>query len=423
MLSLSQLTRFIRTDVLWVITGQFIALIVGLLSLKIFTTLFSAQEYAFIALMMALSGWIWTGLYLPLNQTIFRFYSLSLEQGWQNTFFSYIWHYEKRVAALVAGIALVLLMYGLVTSQADSFLWLVILSSVLGVMYGVIHGSVSFFVAQRRRKPITLIQSCDGAMRLAGGLIAFYWVSQSVFVTATGMVAAGIVVFIVVVWFLMKQISVDGDAEIPLRSKENQHAFSSYFKKMGGVMMLNASIIHLDKWLLLPLLGAEGLGQYAAVYLLAMTITAIMYAFFEMLAFPLILNQSSEKRRQKYQRLTTLSYTVCLVLIVSIIHLFGYELLLFLTTDYVANQYETFTLLVLACGLLNLGRVTMVQGQVDLQPHKYWPAYLVLLCFFISWCLLFVGVDGGTIAAQGYVYGTLLFVVITAMLNKRKVQQ
>lgn len=41
--------------------------------------------------------------------------------------------------------------------------------------------------------------------------------------------------------------------------------------------------------------------------------------------------------------------------------------------------------------------------------------------FFVGWCLLFVEqVQGGLVAAQGFVFGTVAFVGITALLNIKK---
>ena len=81
--------------------------------------------------------------------------------------------------------------------------------------------------------------------------------------------------------------------------------------------------------------------------------------------------------------------------------------LLFMTTPYITAEHETFTLLILVCGTLNFVRLLMVNGLVNKDPSKYWPAFLVLLIVFISWCLLFVGVADSYIAAQGFVVATV----------------
>jgi O-antigen/teichoic acid export membrane protein len=246
---------------------------------------------------------------------------------------------------------------------------------------------------------VTLIQSTDGVFRLAGGLLAFYWFNQTEYATAVGLVAAGMIFSLIVLGVFRRQFEFRNVVGTSVGHIKYKQEFSSYFRKMFVVMILNASVIHLDKWLLFVLLGAEGMGKYAVVYMLAMTITSVMYVFFEMLGFPLIINRDSSIRRKQYLLLLLLAYAVCLLIIVTIIHLFGEALLLFLTTGYVAGEYESFTLLVVACGLLNFGRIAMVQGQVDKQPQRYWPAYLILLCFFISWCVLFVELGDGRVAA------------------------
>ena len=412
--------QFFRTDVIWVATGQIVALIVGLISLKIFTNLFSAEKYAYIALMMAMAGWIWAGLYQPLNQTIFRFYPLADKQGWQQYFVPYVLGYEKKLVLLIGLVMTIFLTYGVMTNKADSFLLLVVLSACMGVIYGCIHGVVSFFLAQKKRKQVALLQSFDGLFRLSGGLVAFYGISQTEYATATGMVFGGCVFFILVMTVFFKKLSFQKTMPISIDMDNHKSAFRCYFNQMFVVMILNASVIHLDKWLLFFLMGGNGFGKYAVIYMLAMTIATILYVFFEMLGFPIIFNQQSVVRRKQLLTLLVIGYALCLSAVVFIIKLYGETILSFLTVQYVAGEYEVFTLLTLACGVLNFGRLLMVQGQVDKEPNKYWPAYFVLLSFFVGWCLLLVRQDGGFIAAQGFVMGTAIFVLIVIALNFKK---
>ena len=417
MIQISRLFRFIRTDVIWVATGQLVALIVGLLSLKIFTNLFAAEQYAYIALMMAMSAWIWTGLYQPLNQTIFRFYPLAIQQGWQAGFIPNVLNYEKKIAVVVLVLSAAGLVYGVVAEREASFFLLILLSASMGTIYGGVHGVVSFFLAQKKRQPVAVIQSSDGLFRLVGGLLAFYAVSQTEYATATGLVLAGLVFFIVVMVVFRKQLLFQQITHKKINEDIYLAEFKQYFNKMFVVMILNASVIHLDKWLLFALIGGVGFGKYAVVYMLAMTMTTVMYVFFEMLGFPIIFNQQNPYRRKHLLTLLLASYALCLGGVVLIINTFGEQILLFFTSQYVASEQEIFTTLMLACGLLNFGRLLMVQGQVDKQPDKYWPAYLVLLCFFVSWCLLLVGQDDGLLAAQGFAWGSVIFIAITGILN------
>ena len=419
MLSFNRLMVFVRTDILWVAAGQLIALIMGLVSLKIFTNLFSAEQYAFIALMMSLSAWIWTGVYQPLNQTIFRFYSLATEQNWQSQYFSSIKQYEINLAQLIFALMLMVLFYCLFSGQPKSILLLVVLSTLLGISYGIIHGIVSFFMAQRKRKPVTVIQSGDGSLRLVGGLIAYYVFSQTVYATATGLVIAGMLFLLLILIAFRHQLSVVWRTTKVTENTQQKQEFSRYFKKMYVITLLNASVIHLDKWLLLILLGTDGLGKYAVLYMLAMTMTTVIYVFFEMLGFPLIINQKSTIRRRQYQFLLFLAYSLCLSFVIVVTYFWAGDMLYFLTTDYIAAEKDTFLWLLIGCGLLNLGRVLMVQGIVEKCPDKYWPAYAVLLCFFTSWCFMKVGEGEGLIAAQGFVWGTIIFVSIILLLNLR----
>lgn len=420
-MSLSRLINFARTDVLWVLSGQVIALIVGLINLKIFTNLFDAEEYAYIALMMALSAWIWSGIYQPLNQTIFRFYSLAREQAWQPVFFESVVRYEKKLICIVLLLAVTVACYGLVLSRPLNFFLLIFLSIVMGVVYGRLHGIVSLFMAQRNRKPVTFIQSLDGMFRLVGGLIAFYWFSQTEYVVACGMVMAGGLFFYIVRAMVGKQFELANETNLKLESDDKvryKREFEHYFKSSFVILLLNATVTHLDKWLLVALMGHEHLGKYAIVYLLAMTIMSIVYFFFEMLGFPIIFNEKCNNRRKSILRALLFNYTLCVMLIVTVSYHYGQSILLFFTNHYVADDYIVFTLLMTACGLLNFGRILMVEGQVEKQPNRYWPSYIGLLVFFAVWCVAFVTPETGSYnAAKGLIFATVIFVVITVLLN------
>lgn len=413
---MSRFLSFVRTDVVWVASGQAVALCVGLLNVKIFTNLFSAEQYAYIALMMALSGWIWSGLYQPLNQTIFRFYSVMMEKGSPDGFIRQVGRYQKKLALLTFSIILFFGLYGLLTDKPYFFFLLLMLSACIGVIYGCVHGVVSFFLAQRKRIPVAVIQSTDGLFRLGGGLIAFYWVSRTEYAAATGMVAAAFFFFVLVLIFFAKQLPVKHNNRAKIVQKD-KNTFHSYFKKMFFLLLLNASVIHLDKWLLFALIGREGAGKYAVLHMLAMAMASTLYFFYEMLGFPLIFSSTSRRQRKPLLKLLLLAYALSLGGITFCIYKFAFPVLLFFSTDYVAVEHEAFTVLVLACGLLHFGRLLMVEGQIENNPDKYWPSYMILLCFFVAWCLLKVQQDDVLLAAQGFAWGTLAFVIVTNLLN------
>lgn len=417
---MQSLIKFFRTDVIWVALGQFIALVLGLVSLKIFTNLFSTEQYAYIALMMATSAWIWMGLYQPLNQTLFRLQPIARDKGWSEQFIGIVLGYEKKLVSFVLVLTSLLLLLSYWADKDGTFLLLIVLSGVMGVSYGCTHGVVSFFLAQRKRKPIMWIQSLDGLFRLAGGLAAYFWFSQTEYATASGMVLAGLLFFILVIKFCEIDFKSMTSQSIAKDQVSYSSQFGHYFKKIFLILVLNASIIHLDKWLLFWLMGQQGLGLYAVIYLLAMTFSSILYFFFETLGFPIVFNQQDKQRRRQQLKLLVLSYTVTLVTIVLVVSYFSEIILLLLTTEYIATQGTAFTLLLAACGILNLARLLMAEGQVQQQPDRYWSAYFVMLCIFSVWCLVFVTPETGSlVAAQGFVIAASVFASMTLWLNKK----
>jgi hypothetical protein len=171
------------------------------------------------------------------------------------------------------------------------------------------------------------------------------------------------------------------------------------------------------KWFLFYLIGDAALGKYAVIFTLAITVTSMLYAFFEMVCFPVIFKQQSEVLRSRMIKALMVAYLLANGLLATIVFWFGKTILLFLSSEYVASEYSFFWVLIIACGLLNFGRILMIKGQLAVEPGKYWSAYLSLLVFFVCWCLLFVDPGGGKDVAHGFLYGTIIFVLQIAILN------
>lgn len=407
---------FFRTDIVWVLSGQMIALFIGLLSLKVLTNLFDPEQYAVIALMMSFSAWIWSGLYQSLNQTLFRFYTDSIERGWQSLFFEQMKMYQRKLD-ICSGVFLAIgLIYVAIAKKDTIFYWLIPLSVVMGGVYGRLHGIVSLFLAQRKRKQVTLIQSFDGVFRLIGGLLAFYLFSRSEQITSLGIVIGGVVFLVVVI--LSSNLEFNNQQNNSHTSSIFKREFDLYFKSSVVILVLHATVIHLDKWLLKSLIDMESLGTYAIIYFLALTIMSIVTFFFETLGIPIILNEKSHSKRKSILDLLIASYLSCVILIVLLSHAFGDDLLRILSNPHVASNSTTFTLLVIACGLINLGKLLMVRGQIDKDPTRYWSSYLCLLIVFLIWCIMRVTPETGIICvSQGLIVATSIFVLITFYIN------
>lgn len=114
-----------------------------------------------------------------------------------------------------------------------------------------------------------------------------------------------------------------------------------------------------------------------------------------------------------------ISYLFANGLLAAIGYWFGESILLFLSSEYVASEYSFFWVLLLACGLLNFGRLLMIKGQLLVEPGKYWSAFLSLLVFFVAWCLFFVETGEGNSVAQGFLFASIIFVAQVAILNIR----
>lgn len=413
----SSYLSFLRTDVVWVAAGQFCAATTGLISLKILTNLFNAEQYAYIALMMALASWIWMGIYQPLNQTLFRYYSIATKDDWLPQFCRQIIQYEKKIALSIVTCMALFLLAGYYKDYEYGFILLVLISGAFGIIYGCVHGLLYCFLAQRKRRPVTFIQATEGAVRLACGLLAFYLFSKDQYTIIVGFLCGGGIVLISILALFKDDIGFSTLNGIQLPLYDQRVAISKYFRQTLLLTALNASVIYLDKWFLFYLIGDESLGKYAVIFTLAFTVTSMLYAFFEMVGFPIIFKEQSVIIRKKLIKILLFAYFLANALLAVVVFLFGETILLFLSSQYVAMEHSFFWVLIVACGLLHFGRILMIEGQISVEPGKYWPAYLNLLVVFVGWCLLFVESGSGKDVANGFLFASIIFVLHITYLN------
>lgn len=412
-----RLIRFFLSDVSWVIAGQLAALCVGLISLKIYTHIFNSEQYAYFALFMATSGWIWLGLYQPLNQAVFRFGSTEQLSNQQQAFFS-IW---QRVTQRLTVVCLLISSLFCTVSAAIGqwrYFFLILAATGLGMVSGQLHAYVSYYLSQRMRRPVAWIQSLDGTCRLAGGLAGFALFTNEALATMMGVTLGAFLLLIAV-----KKL-----AKLPFKRKPDFVAdsptglpidFKHYTYKMFVLMLLNACALHLDKWLLLPLIGTQNLGIYAIVQTLAITATTVMYGVFEMLFFPLIFGAQAALIRRRYMRAMTTTFGIALVLVVTGCGLWGHMPLLWLTNPEAASHADLLTLLVAGSGIFQMARLLMAEAQLANMPHRYWPAYLIFTVTFSLWSLWVLQEGRLLQAGQGFLLSALLFLLSTAIISQK----
>jgi O-antigen/teichoic acid export membrane protein len=414
----SRLLRFFLSDVIWVIAGQLVALFVGLASLKIYTSIFSAEQYAYLALFMATSGWIWLGLYQALNQAVFRFGSTAKSPA-QKQIFLEIWQQQHRLLSIIC-----LIMSGLVCAistgmrQWDYF-FLILAATVLGMVSGQIHGYVSYYLSLRLRRPVTWIQSMDGISRLMGGLACYAMFEKTALSVAIG-IAIGAAFLL---WIIKKSTSIPRyPSKILVINVSDSRVieFKRYMYKMFFLMVLNACIINLDKWLILPLIGSTSLGIYAIIQTLAITTTTVMYSVFEMLFFPLIFKAQNVRLRRQQMRMMIISFTTVLLVVGTVCWLWGHWILLWLANEQTSAYSELFTLLVAGSGIFQMARLMMAEAQFANMPHRHWPSYLVFVLIFVAWSLLMLEPGSLLQVGQGFTIAAIGFWISTIFINKHQ---
>jgi hypothetical protein len=397
------------------------AMTLGFVSLKIFTNLLEPDKYAFIALMMSLGAWIWTGVYQPINQGVLRFYSEAERCGWRDWLVSEVLSTEVKFLKILSTVLIITIVILYVLDDNFNLMLLISFSTFLGVSYGVTHGFISLFLSVRKRKHVAFIQSMDGLLRLSFAVVFFYVFSKSELALASGVVMGGLCLVALLILLFRKALhshsQIRSDGQLQSRPKEIS-LYKSYTRQMLGVMTLNASVLNLDKWLLFLIFGTVVTGKYAALFVPAVAMAALIYFFFEMVSFPIIFQAKSQELRSRVLSMTTFAYVLIYVAVIVFLIFWGEQLLALLTTAQIARESDAFILLVLACGLINLGRLMMAVGLHINQPSKYNKAYVLMLLFFVTWCSVSSSAGDLDAISMGYLMSAALFSLTVAAINK-----
>lgn len=396
----------IRKEILWVVVGQFLMLMGGLLSVKILTNVLPPAQYGELALGLSIAGVINLMLFGPMGQVALRFYSIVTERG---LFAEYLYLFKR--AYLNAVIVVIVLAFPatFMTYSYFDFTWatVVVFSFTYAVLSGLLVSSLCLFSAVRDRKSGALFQSADTWARMFLAVLLVMYFSPKGGWALAGYAIATFSILILLIPTLQKQfnLEIEKSGEINLLSlKELRGEMLAYGTPFLGFALVGMVVLHGDRWVLQSSLGPREVGIYVALYQIANAPVSLLVGVINQIVVPIIYKQFGaacnvvEKRRgESLIQYATVFTGVVLLCVVVVVYYFGEWLVITLSSSEIAAHSTTLWILVAGLSVYNMAQMMYLKGFSLGRSKVYrWPPVIYAVVFIISGYFLvnIAGVSG-----------------------------
>lgn len=370
----------LRGEIGWVVAGQVSAAVAALCSIKVLTTLLGPEAYGQLAIGLAIAGGLHLFLYGPVEQTVLRFASLAVERGQLSACVAAVEATHRRIAGgLLAGATLAALV--LATAGQSHWIWLTVLSTLLGLAIGTSASAASGLTAWRQRRLVAMHQAADAWLRLLLALGALWIAGNSPLAALCGMLVAATCIAASQVRRARQQAILRvatepvPDAAQAADARAQMHAYALPFVAFAAFAAISA---YADRWLVLALLDPASVGLYAALLQLASAPVALFVAMTNQLVVPVIFARAGKARNlseignaQRLARWLLWWYVAALSVAVVAAWLLAPLLVPLLTNDTFATASGLLWVLVLGAALFAMAQAMVLSGLAAVRPGIY----------------------------------------------------
>ncbi|MBI3526323.1 MAG: oligosaccharide flippase family protein [Betaproteobacteria bacterium] len=418
-----------HSELLWVVTGQLLTLLLGMVTLKLLTTLLGPQDYGRFALGLTLAGTLNLFIYGPMGHAVARYFHICSSRGTSGDL-------ERLVSILLRGSAAIIFLGGIVAtlwvSSGAERSWGMLLFLALG--YGVSSGTLSVYLAdlntRRERQTYALLQSADALLRLAGAVVLaiVVGVKDSAGDAAMAGFLLGSLASLLIVRFLQKKSSppvTRGWRELfgagALGREFGGYAFSITLFAIPAIFASYG-----DRWIIQQTLSIAQVGFYVALAQIANAPANLMLAVFSQTINPIIFQRAGDSssieamrssRHQLYRALLLLAFLLALVTGVS--YVFGEWIVVILTSPDFAPYAGLLWVLVLAAAIFQIAQALAAEAFLYNRPFLLFLPKMLHASVFLGMALwLVVGsqLEGVAIAA---VVAAAIYLPLVLTVNAR----
>lgn len=412
-------------EAVWVLSGQGIAFLGGIVGIKLLTNSMSAENYGELALGVAIAGTVNMFLFGPLGQVVLRFYSACHQNGDIAAYITVLAKLHRQAIILLAAIGVPL---AILAGIWLAWKWTLLLLAAIafGVSSGL-QGSLSSLVnAMRERKMAALTQGLDTWLRLGFAVVLVKWWGENQGHWAIAGYLIGSLIIIVIQLGLVRR---HGFLNSTAASASNRdHVLRSDFLNYASPFLAFAGLAsisqYVDRWLLQGFSTAADVGIYTAMFQIASAPVTLLMGVVTQLIIPVAFARSGNLRDHD-RTLSSQRLLIRSILVVSVIYAavtfiayqWGDVLIILLTnTDY-ARYTSSFWIIVLSQALFNLAQFMVAIGLTLSRPHAYFaPKLGQAVCLVLAGVLLVRsgGVNG---LAQALVVSSAVYLAWVMVVN------
>ena len=412
-----------RTELLWIVAGQSLVLLLGMLTLKLLTYLLGPEEYGRFALGLTIAGTLNLFVYGPLGHAVARYFHVCSNRGNLEE----LEHLSKR---LLQGIALGVLIIGAAVAFWDGshHVWGILILAALG--YGVASGTLSVWLAElntrRERRRYSILQSADALLRLIGSVVLVMLVGILGSAAMSGFLL-GAVASLLLTWWIAGRKTTAPTASCKLFGKGTlSRDFGAY---AGSISLFAVPAIfssYGDRWIIQQMLSDAHVGIYVALAQIANAPANLILAIFSQTINPILFQLAGDatdsesirtSRQMLYRALLQLIGLLTLMTIVS--YALGEWIVITLTSSEFVPYARLLWVLVLSAAIFQIGQALAAEAFLYNRPFQlFFPKMLHAMVFLgmSLWLVQSRQLEGVAIAA---VVASAIYLPLVLLANTR----
>ncbi len=416
------------SELIWMCAGQFIAMVLSFVSIKLQTSMGPA-EYGKYSLILTLSALLSIVLYGPAQQGFVRHYFNYLNNGIPKTYIKLYYTFLCSSSMYLLFLVLITIPFLKIIGKTYEPNFIIIASFfvVLLAAYSTLSPMINLL---RKRKSNAIMQVVEKSL-----FVIFLFIINSLWkLTALGVCIAFIFTLVIVlvakIIILNSIIPVDSihDSDTINRNKiniiSNVKKFSIPFGVWGiaGWLQLNS-----EKWVIAKYLSASDVGVYALMLSIVNYLVVIPIGIISQFITPIIYNKYMFTNHQInqigwYDVFVYFIFAVIGLVVIGLIItiIFGNQMIMLLSNNKFIEYWYILPILCFGTGLFYIGESLTILGMVLNTPDKYMYTKIIsgfLALFANIIFIIYFGVIGVAISIcfMGVIYITFILYVNNKM--------
>jgi len=294
-----------KSDFMWVLSGQVLVAITGLVSIRLFTEFLPMAEYGHYVLAIGFAALVQSILVTPWLQATLRYYPELSRTSGVDMLRKAILSVIVPLLAVASGIVAIIGWYG------GGYLELVpavgMLVAAIFCIDAFLAFEVSLLNAARRQALMSILLASNAMIRVLGSILFMILFGANLQYILLGNVVGGLMMAVSVPWFANKKAveptSKTGSLLEDIPHQEISNRLRSYALPLVPMALFAWFNGAGDRYVIASYLGARDVGLYAAIYGLTMRPFQMVGGIIELLLRPMLNDAVADADREKTRKI------------------------------------------------------------------------------------------------------------------------